>query len=191
MALPFPVSKRQPDPTSTPPLTDNSPTSSDTTTEKQPSPLQSPQAVDLESQPLPAAPPQPKSSRLARLPTCISFWLGYRKVTPPPEKKHVVWIWSFVGAFTCIASIQALFGNVPYFVEKGVPSIVRIPDLIAIASADSYQFVLGSNRRAAVRSDRVTIVPTSSGYRWPPCWSLRRDRHHQALSPLTNRATFR
>ncbi|KAJ2919408.1 hypothetical protein MD484_g1041, partial [Candolleomyces efflorescens] len=123
MALPFPVSKRQPDPTSPPPLFENSPASSDTTTEKQGSPLQSPRPVDIESQPVPAATPQPKSSRLARLPTWISFWLGYRKVTPPPEKKHVVWIWSFVGAFTCIASIQGLFGNVPYFVEKGVPSI--------------------------------------------------------------------
>ncbi|KAJ2933357.1 hypothetical protein H1R20_g3730, partial [Candolleomyces eurysporus] len=123
MALPFPVSKRQPDPTTTPPISGSSSPPSDTTTEKQPSPLQSPQPIDIESQPGPTVPQQPKPPRLARLPTWISFWLGYRKVTPPPEKKHVVWIWSFIGAFTCIASIQALFGNVPFFVEKGVPSI--------------------------------------------------------------------
>ncbi|KAJ3539390.1 hypothetical protein NMY22_g4756 [Coprinellus aureogranulatus] len=79
-------------------------------------------AVDLEAQPELKSGPG-NQPRLARLPTWISFWLGYRKTPPPPEKNYVVWIWSFIGAFSCISAIQGLFGNVSVFVEKGVPSI--------------------------------------------------------------------
>lgn len=83
-----------------------------------------PEPQDIEARPsLQQKSHQPPQNRLARLPTWISFWLGYRKTPPPPEKNHVVWIWSFIGAFSCISIIQGLFGNVPHFVEKGVPSI--------------------------------------------------------------------
>ncbi|RXW19108.1 hypothetical protein EST38_g6747 [Candolleomyces aberdarensis] len=122
--MPSPISKRQPDPTTTPhPINGSTPTLSELNTEKQSSLVQSPQPLDIEAQRGTAIPSQPNPSRLARLPTWISFWLGYRKEKPPPEKKYIVWIWSFIGAFTSISIIQALFGNVPYFVEKGVPSI--------------------------------------------------------------------
>ncbi|TFK21401.1 HPP-domain-containing protein [Coprinopsis marcescibilis] len=67
------------------------------------------------------------TSRLARLPRWISFWLGYRDTPPPQQPGYIIWFWSFIGAFTGISIIQAIFGHVPYFISKGVPSIVGGP----------------------------------------------------------------
>lgn len=64
-----------------------------------------------------------RPSRLSRLPKWLSFWLGYRETPPPIQPPYIVWFWSFVGAFTGLSIIQAIFGHVPYFVDKGVPSI--------------------------------------------------------------------
>ncbi|KAJ3506943.1 hypothetical protein NLJ89_g6578 [Agrocybe chaxingu] len=66
----------------------------------------------------------PSQHRLARLPTPVSRWLGYRDVPPPKQPDYIVWIWSFVGAFLGISLIQAVFQQAHYFVERGVPSIV-------------------------------------------------------------------
>lgn len=111
------------------------------------------------------------NSRLARLPTWISFWLGYRKTPPPPEKNHIVWIWSFIGAFTCISIIQALFGNVPYFVEKGVPSIGATAILLygAIESPLSQpRPVVGGHLIGALTGVAITklflLLPTEERY---------------------------
>ncbi|KAJ6474257.1 HPP family-domain-containing protein [Mycena sanguinolenta] len=61
---------------------------------------------------------------LARLPLWISHWLGYRVAPPPKRPDHIVWLWSFIGAFCGISILQAVFGHVHYFVERNVPSIV-------------------------------------------------------------------
>ncbi|CAA7257441.1 unnamed protein product [Cyclocybe aegerita] len=66
----------------------------------------------------------PSKHHLARLPTPVSRWLGYRDEAPPKQPDCVVWIWSFVGAFLGISVIQAVFQQAQYFVERGVPSIV-------------------------------------------------------------------
>jgi CBS-domain-containing membrane protein len=63
-------------------------------------------------------------SRLARLPKPISRWLGYRPAPPPKQPQHIVWLWSWIGAFCGISLIQAVFGQAHYFIERGVPSIV-------------------------------------------------------------------
>lgn len=137
MPLPFPLSKADSEPvlpvafTPSPvPSSDASITTIATSAPVEREKVQAPvdlqalkHAVDIEAQPEVKSGPG-SQPRLARLPTWISFWLGYRKTLPPPEKNYVVWIWSFIGAFSCISAIQGLFGNVPFFVEKGVPSIV-------------------------------------------------------------------
>ncbi|PPQ71933.1 hypothetical protein CVT24_007907, partial [Panaeolus cyanescens] len=63
-------------------------------------------------------------SRLSRLPTFISHWLGYRTHPLPPRPPHIVYLWSFIGSFVGLAVIQAVFGQAQYFIERGVPGIV-------------------------------------------------------------------
>lgn len=70
--------------------------------------------------------PQPKS-RLSRLPTWISYWLGYRStVTTQPNvlPLYMICVWSFLGAFGGLAVIQAVFGHAQYFISRNVPPIV-------------------------------------------------------------------
>jgi len=145
--------------------------------------------IDVEAQQYEVKPP-PKIPRLARLPTWISFWLGYRKVTPPPEKNYVVWIWSFVGSFACISILQALFGNTKVFVERGVPSIVSTSlKKLFISSFDnrsSSRRYAGSNRYSSLRRDRVTAVATATGNRRPSRRVAHRDLHHQTLLLATH-----
>jgi len=66
----------------------------------------------------------PYNHRLASWPAWLSRWLGYRSSPPPKRSDRTVWIWSFVGAFCSISLIQAVFGQVQYFIRRGVPSIV-------------------------------------------------------------------
>jgi hypothetical protein len=64
-------------------------------------------------------------SRLSHLPRSISRWLGYR--TPghaPPQSPYVVYVWSFIGAFCGLATIQAIFERARYFVDRSVPPII-------------------------------------------------------------------
>jgi len=55
---------------------------------------------------------------LARLPTWISHWLGYRNGPPKKQPEYIVYLWSFVAAFCGLAVIQAIFGHTNYFVHK-------------------------------------------------------------------------
>ncbi|KAG6856613.1 hypothetical protein H0H87_002568 [Tephrocybe sp. NHM501043] len=66
----------------------------------------------------------PAEHRLARWPSWLSRWLGYRATPPPKRADYVVWIWSFIGAFCGISVIQAVFGQAQYFISRGVPSII-------------------------------------------------------------------
>ncbi|KAF8168947.1 HPP family protein [Mycena galopus ATCC 62051] len=63
-------------------------------------------------------------SPLARLPRWISHWLGYRVTLPPKQPDHVVWLWSFIGAFCGLSLLQAIFTHSHYFVKRNVPSII-------------------------------------------------------------------
>ncbi|KAF6754101.1 HPP family protein [Ephemerocybe angulata] len=65
-------------------------------------------------------------SVLHHLPTWASRWLGYRQLLSPtgPQPQSVVWIWSWIGAFSGLAVIQAVFQQAHYFVNKGVAPIV-------------------------------------------------------------------
>ncbi|KAG6879387.1 hypothetical protein C0992_003101 [Termitomyces sp. T32_za158] len=62
--------------------------------------------------------------RLARWPTWLSRWLGYRATPPPKRPEYIIWFWSFIGAFCGISLIQAVFGQAQYFISRGVPPIV-------------------------------------------------------------------
>ncbi|KAL0067222.1 hypothetical protein AAF712_005792 [Marasmius tenuissimus] len=60
---------------------------------------------------------------VSHLPWWISRWVGYRK-TPPSPPQYAVWFWSWIGAFSGLVAIQAIFGQAQYFLDKGVPTIV-------------------------------------------------------------------
>ncbi len=61
---------------------------------------------------------------LAPLPTWLSRWFGYRSSPPPKRPNYIIWLWSFIGAFSGISVIQAVFGQAHYFVGRKVPTLV-------------------------------------------------------------------
>ena len=63
-------------------------------------------------------------SRLSRLPSSISHWLGYRSGPVRPPAKPYVWLWSFIGAFCGLSIIQAVFERNSYFTERNVPGVI-------------------------------------------------------------------
>ncbi|KAJ5775458.1 uncharacterized protein N7511_000469 [Penicillium nucicola] len=63
-------------------------------------------------------------SRLARLPTWISHWLGYRAGPVKPLNTYLVAAWSFMTAFCGLSVIQAIFNYSDYFTERNVPGII-------------------------------------------------------------------
>ena len=198
MALPFPLSKQDSEPT----LPISNTPSSGTTTSTLPSsvaleesrqaesdPITLKHAKDLEAQPELKSGPG-NQPRLARLPTWISFWLGYRKTPPPPEKNYIVWLWSFIGAFSCIAVIQALFGNVPYFVEKGVPSIVSLIDNFVAFVVDRFNHS-GGNCYPTLRRHRISPIPAAPCRTRPHRRRHNRRLYHETLCASANRGTLR
>ncbi|KAF9810168.1 hypothetical protein IEO21_07099 [Rhodonia placenta] len=62
--------------------------------------------------------------RLARYPSWLTRWIGYRANTPPKRPDYIVWFWSFIGAFCGLSVLQAVFGHAHYFIERGTPSMV-------------------------------------------------------------------
>ncbi|KAF5347956.1 hypothetical protein D9756_010212 [Leucocoprinus leucothites] len=61
---------------------------------------------------------------LAPLPAWLSRWFGYRRIPLPKRPDYIIWIWTFTGAFSCIAVLQAVFEQAQYFVRRRVPPIV-------------------------------------------------------------------
>ncbi|KAI1114007.1 HPP-domain-containing protein [Nemania sp. NC0429] len=58
----------------------------------------------------------------------VTHWFGFRhdahaKVHGPP-KIYIPYIWAFIGAFSGLAVLQAIFGQSNYFIERGVPPLV-------------------------------------------------------------------
>ncbi|KAH8112764.1 HPP family-domain-containing protein [Phellopilus nigrolimitatus] len=64
------------------------------------------------------------SNCLSRLPAWLSHWFGYRANSPPKTPNYIAWFWSFVGAFSGLSVLQAIFGHAHYFIGRNVPSII-------------------------------------------------------------------
>ncbi|MCJ1332892.1 hypothetical protein MMC10_009586 [Thelotrema lepadinum] len=67
------------------------------------------------------------ANRLSRLPSWLSYWLGYRSAqakASEPLPLYLVCTWSFIGGFCGLAVILATFGHSQYFIERQVPPIV-------------------------------------------------------------------
>ncbi|KAI0441677.1 HPP-domain-containing protein [Xylaria telfairii] len=56
----------------------------------------------------------------------ITRWLGIRDASSAknPPKAYVPYIWAFIGAFSGLAVLQAIFGQAGYFIQRGVPPLI-------------------------------------------------------------------
>ncbi|CCL98718.1 uncharacterized protein FIBRA_00723 [Fibroporia radiculosa] len=62
--------------------------------------------------------------RLARYPTWLTHWLGYRATPHHKVPEPLVWMWSWIAAFGGLSVLQALFGHSKYFIDRKVPPVV-------------------------------------------------------------------
>lgn len=53
----------------------------------------------------------------------MSRWLGYRE-TPSTQPVYSAYLWSFIGAFCGLSLLQAIFGQIQYFIDRKVPPII-------------------------------------------------------------------
>jgi hypothetical protein len=61
---------------------------------------------------------------LARLPTWLSRWLGYRGKALPASPSWMHCFYGFIGAFCGLSTIIAIFAHTEYFTTRLVPPIV-------------------------------------------------------------------
>lgn len=60
---------------------------------------------------------------LYRLPRFVSHFLGYREHEPSEPPDVLVWLWTWIGVFCGVATLEAVFGS-SFFMAHGVPAIV-------------------------------------------------------------------
>ena len=58
------------------------------------------------------------------LPRPISHFLGYRREAPKKQPDVIIWLWTWIGAFSGVAVIEAVFQRNSWFSDRGVPMIV-------------------------------------------------------------------
>jgi hypothetical protein len=63
------------------------------------------------------------SPRLDLLPKALSWFLGYRSRPQPRIGNVLVWFWAFIGAFTGILVVEAVFMS-PWLKSEGAPIII-------------------------------------------------------------------
>lgn len=95
---------------------------------------------------------------LHKLPTWVSWGLGYRKKLPRKVSTVVVWIWTFIGAFCGISVVQAVFERSQYFLDRHVVNIVAsfvdpLPIQASGVRCQGTMLMVGSNGGAVVRGD--------------------------------------
>lgn len=78
---------------------------------------------------MPASDPFVKAERLvqsalARLPTWLSRWFGFRGQKIDPSPTWMVCLWGSIGAFGGLGILFAVFGHTDYFTNRLVPPII-------------------------------------------------------------------
>src|SRR5437667_8450088 len=48
---------------------------------------------------------------LDRLPQCVSHFLGYREHETPEPPDVFIWLWTWIGVFCGVATLEAVFGE--------------------------------------------------------------------------------
>ncbi|TFK53335.1 hypothetical protein OE88DRAFT_1806318 [Heliocybe sulcata] len=65
-----------------------------------------------------------RSHPLSRYPLWLTRWVGYRPGQPKKQPNYVVWFWSFIGAFSGLCILQAVFNYSHYFLRRHVPGVI-------------------------------------------------------------------
>lgn len=134
-------------------------------------------------------------SRLSRLPSSISRWLGHRSTPVHKHPDYIIYFWSFVGSFLGISLIQAVFGQAHYFVVRGVPSIVAsyVGPLYSLSSEilPNVLFISGCYGGPHLWCNRCASGTTSVTFWGSFPRRLGWDLHYQIISPPPNRGTIR
>lgn len=90
------------------------------------------------------------SDPLPRLPPWLSHWFGYRSAAPKPIPEYIVYVWSFIGAFCGLAVLRAILGHIPYFIDRGVPSVVVSYGASAVLCYGTIEAPLAGPRRRSL-----------------------------------------
>ncbi|EPT00612.1 hypothetical protein FOMPIDRAFT_130327 [Fomitopsis schrenkii] len=94
---------------------------------------------------------------LARYPPWLTRWVGYRATMPPKRPDYIIWFWSFIGAFSGLCILQAVFGHARYFIDRGVPSMVASYGASAVLCYGAIEAPL-SQPRALVGGHFIAAV---------------------------------
>ena len=124
---------------------------------------------------------------LARYPPWLTRWIGYRATIPPKRPDYIIWFWSFIGAFSGLCILQAVFGHAGYFVDRGVPSMIAsYVSRIQLLRPACHPLVLthiliGCVRRPLLWRHRSS-TSTTPRTRWRALHRRRsRALHHEAI----------
>lgn len=128
--------------------------------------------VDIDDFINPYLPP----SQLHRLPTWISWWLGYRSSSVKDVGNVLIWWWSFFGAFCGILTVAAVYQS-PHFETFHPPVVFASLVCIVRDKAESFWLTkVGCQCRLGIQHGPISSCATTKlhswpyfgGYRW--CW---------------------
>ncbi|KAL9003655.1 MAG: hypothetical protein Q9188_003478 [Gyalolechia gomerana] len=79
----------------------------------------------------------------------MSRWLGYRE-SPSTQPPYIVYLWSFIGAFCGLSLLQAIFGQLQYFMDRSVPPILASYGASAVLCYGAIESPLAQPRALVV-----------------------------------------
>lgn len=92
--------------------------------------------------------PHIPSSRVSRLPTPISHFLGYRKTPQSEVPNLLVWTWAFIGAFLSLLTVESLNKYAPGLRQYNPPVIIASLGASAILDYNAIHTPLAQPRNA-------------------------------------------
>jgi hypothetical protein len=115
------------------------------------------------------------SSKLHLLPKPVARFLGYRPAPAPPIGNVLVWWWAFIGAFSGLLVVEAVF-HTERFQAEGVPLVIAS---LVRSILDSPGWAVRYNADMEPREPRLFSSTTRSTRPSPS-----RGMHYSAMSSL-------
>lgn len=105
-------------------------------------------------------------SKLHLLPTPISRFLGYRHGPPQQIGNVPVWFWAFIGAFSGLLIVEAVF-QTARLKGEGVPIVIA--SLVRFIAPSAMRYLADARRRAPRPSSNIIPSTRPSPSRGTPC----------------------